>query len=244
MGKIHLKNIVIVEDCKEDAVTLTGFIERYAKESGEKFNITVFCDGLDFLDNYKPVYNIVFMDIEMPMMDGMKAAHRLRELDWRVQLVFVTNLAQFAIKGYEVNAADYIVKPYDYAVFENKFRRVLARVPAPQDDFIALRTDGGILVLHPEELLYVEVSGHYLYYHTTRDTYRLRGSLQQVAEQEFFAGRFSMCNKCYLVNLAMVRKVEDMELYIGDEVLKISRPRRAKFMQELTNYYAGGGGAK
>lgn len=236
-----MKNIVIIEDRQDDIDILSKFIRRYEQENNEKFNLTVFRDGIDFLDNYKHVYDIVFMDIEMPMLDGMKTAHKLRELDWRVQIIFVTGLAQYAIKGYEVSATDYIVKPYDYKIFGHKFRRALARVPVKQDDFITLRTEGGMIVLHPEDLLYVEVSGHYLYYHTTNNVYRIRGSLQQISEQPFFVGRFSMCNKCYLVNLAAVRSVDGMNLSIGDEVLKISRPRKTKFMQEMTEYYAGGG---
>ena len=101
----------IVEDNEAAAEKLAGFLERYANENNEVFEIIKFHDALDFLDGYRTVYDAVFMDIEMPGIDGMEAAHRLRRLDQKVILVFVTNMASYAVKGYEVNATDYIVKP-------------------------------------------------------------------------------------------------------------------------------------
>ena len=233
-----MRNIVIVEDCTQDLDILTEFLDRYMQESGEKFEVTVFRDGIDFLDKFKPTYDLVFMDIEMPMSNGMNTARKLRALDGRVQIIFVTNLAQYAVSGYEVDATDYIVKPYDYAIFSHKLRRALLRLPVRREDFMTLRTEGGLIILYPDDLLYVEVSGHYLYYYTAKEVVRVRGSLQQIAGLPFFCGRFSLCNKCYLVNLSAVREVEGLNLSIGDEVLKISRPRKAKFMQELAAFYA------
>ena len=62
-------------------------------------------------EEMKKVYDLVFMDVEMPFMDGLKTAKKLREKDSQVVLVFVTKLFQYAVNGYEYDAADYIIKP-------------------------------------------------------------------------------------------------------------------------------------
>ena len=72
-------------------------------------------------------YDIVFMDIELPGINGMEAAHRLREIDQQVILIFVTNMAQFAVKGYEVDALDYIIKPAQYGPLSIKLDRAAQR---------------------------------------------------------------------------------------------------------------------
>lgn len=108
----------IVEDNSVDAGKLKDFLERFAAKSGEVFITTVFKDAADFLNGYKQIYDMVFMDIELPGINGMEAAHKLRTVDGKVTLIFVTNMARFAVKGYEVDAADYVVKPVHYGEFE------------------------------------------------------------------------------------------------------------------------------
>ena len=103
--------IAIVEDEKDSLDRLTGLIKRYEKERDCECGVSVFGDGMNFVSDYCRVYDVVFMDIEMPFLDGMHAARKLRELDPSVMLVFVTRLASYALAGYEVDAAGYIVKP-------------------------------------------------------------------------------------------------------------------------------------
>ena len=87
-------NIAIVEDEPAHAEVLRGFLQRYAAERGEEVAAEVFPSGLDFVSDYQPRYDAVFMDIEMPHMNGMDCAFKLRERDAEVPLVFVTGMAQ------------------------------------------------------------------------------------------------------------------------------------------------------
>ena len=100
-------NIAIVEDEPAHAEVLRGFLQRYAAERGEEVAAEVFPSGLDFVSDYQPRYDAVFMDIEMPHMNGMDCAFKLRERDAEVPLVFVTGMAQYAVKGYEAGAIGY-----------------------------------------------------------------------------------------------------------------------------------------
>lgn len=101
--------VAVVEDDETAVAKLRACLDQYAAtHAGVQFDVTVFNEPTSFLDPYKTVWDIVFMDIEMPNMDGMEAAHRLRAVDSEVILIFVTNMAQFAAKGYEVDALDYI----------------------------------------------------------------------------------------------------------------------------------------
>ena len=106
--------IAIVEDDEKYADLLQEYLKKYGEERSEEFCCVMHKNAVVFLNNYKANYDIVFMDIDLPHMNGMTASQKLREVDKQVVLVFVTNLAQMAIKGYEVNAYDFIVKPVSY----------------------------------------------------------------------------------------------------------------------------------
>ena len=94
-------DIAIVEDDPKAIETLREYLTRFQKERNEQFFIHVFYNVLEFLEQYRATYDIVFMDIEMPYMDGMKAAEHLRVLNETVLLIFVTNMSQFAMWGFQ-----------------------------------------------------------------------------------------------------------------------------------------------
>lgn len=120
-----MRNIAIVEDQDNAAQRLAGYIDKYAAETGQEFRVTRFCNGEEFLKDYKCVFAVVFMDIQMPKKDGMEAAVELRRKDKNVSIIFITNLVQYALKGYEVDAVSFLVKPVSYCDFSLKFRKAL-----------------------------------------------------------------------------------------------------------------------
>ena len=123
-------HVAIVEDEQIHQDTLKNYLQRYESENGVSFHIDVFANPILLLENYKPVYDLIFMDIQMPDINGMDTARRLRAMDQNVLLIFVTSLAQYAIEGYEVAAVDYILKPVQYFSFAMRLTRAIWRINA------------------------------------------------------------------------------------------------------------------
>lgn len=100
--------IGLVDDDLEHLRLMRDYLARYEREEGAAFQIEEYHNGLNFTEDYDGQLDIVFLDIEMPHMDGMTAARKIRERDASLAIIFLTNLAQYAIHGYEVNAIDFI----------------------------------------------------------------------------------------------------------------------------------------
>ena len=183
-------------------------------------------------------FDIIFLDIEMPTLGGMPTAERIRLLDPDVVLIFVTNMAQYAIRGYEVDALDFVLKPVSYYQFSTKLDRALQRICRRRGGQITLQVGGGVQLLATDDILYLETRDRLLHYHTTTGTWSVRGSLLK-AEKDLTAYHFARCNQCYLVNLRHVRGVQDDFVQVGEERLEISRRQRAAFLAAVAAYVGG-----
>lgn len=236
-------NIAVVEDTDSSAESLISFINQYSRESRQQFNVVRFSSADALLKDYCSTYAVIFMDIQMPGMNGMDAAFEIRKLDGTVSLVFITRMVQFAQKGYEVDAVSFLIKPVTYYDFSMKFRKALDIYLMHEEKGILINVTGGVKRISTDKLMYVEIIRHRLYYHLVDDVVEVTGVLANV-ENDLKKYGFLRCNKCYLVNPKFIISVKNSEVQVGNSVLQISRPRRASFMAELANWFAGAGGGK
>jgi len=234
-----VRNVAIVEDTQTEADTLRQYFLKYSAEKGIEFRVTHFMSAEEFLNKYRPIYDIVLMDIGLPKANGMEAATRLRELDWTTVLIFVTNMAQFAVRGYEVDAFDFIVKPIIYSNFALKLQRALTKLNTRRDTEVILSASDGIYRVSSSQIKYIEISDHKLIYHTTDGTIKIYGNLKEV-ESSLNSKMFVRCNSCYLVNLNYVYAIRNYIVVVGEDELQISRPRKKAFIQAVNDYLGGG----
>lgn len=234
-----MKNIVIVEDEADAAAVLDSFVTRYGDEAGEEFKTTHYSDAASFLAAYKTA-DIVFMDIDLPGMNGMDASKLLREKDKDVIIIFVTNMSQMAIRGYEVRAFDFVVKPIVYKSFAVKLKSALDANEKKRGKDIWISNKDGRIKLNTTEIKYVEIMSHILIYHTERGELRATGTIAGLLD-ELTDEPFVLCNRCFLVNLAHVTAVKGQDAIVGGDALTISRAKRTTFLSELNNYIAMNG---
>lgn len=232
-------HVAVVEDDQKYTAQIVGYLDRFAQENQVDIQSHCFQDGMQIVTKYKPVYDIIFLDIDMPLLDGMAAAEQIRQMDSAVLLIFITNLAQYAIRGYDVDALDYVLKPVGYATFAMKLQKA-CRILSGREMRYVLLADGQESKKVPmSNVRYIEVANHQLLYHTTEGDFFQFGTLRRLEEE--LGSSFARCNRCYLVNLSHVDGVKQDCVLLGTESLKISRARKRQFMQMLTDYCRFGG---
>jgi len=230
--------VAIVDDEIAIQNRLTQFIKTYEKRSPERFSIQVFSDAATLVSKYNAVYDVIFMDIQMPIMDGMTAAEHIRALDPHVIIIFVTNMADYAINGYKVDAFSYIVKPILAVDFAQQLDKVVKRIVGGRSAYLLVSSGAEIIRLDVSKIVYMESIEHRILIHMEHETltiYNTLTKLEALVKQRHFA----RCNSGYLVNLSHVEKVDKEMVIVSGISLPLSRSKKKSFMTALAEYIGG-----
>ena len=117
--------VAVVDDERVMTDQIASYLSRFSQENGIQLDAQLYEDPVAFLESYEQDMDLVLLDVEMPRMDGITLAKEIRKIDTHVMLMFITNMAQYALNGYEVEAVDYVIKPIGYQDFAMKMKKVL-----------------------------------------------------------------------------------------------------------------------
>ena len=231
--------IAIVEDEAQASQRIDRYCRMYAAEKAMDLSAVIYDNPVDFLEKYNGKFDVVFMDIMMPLMDGMECAGKLREKDENVILCFVTSMAQYAIRGYEVNAFDFILKPVGYPEFHMKLDRILRLLNKRVEATVLISSKSGVNNVAVRDLTYVEVYNHMLIYHTRGGQYEAYGKLSELEEDERFK-RFIRVTPSHLVNCDYISSLTDDAIIVSGVLLPVSRRRRKECLEKMAVLLGGG----
>ncbi len=220
--------ICILEDESSALKQTENLLNRYASAEGKELRISAYTSPVDFLESRNNQYDIILLDIEMPYYNGLEVAQRIRKADENVILIFITNLAQYALKGYQVQAYDFLVKPISYPQIATLLSRVVRKIEQQQQEYhLTVRTSTGLRALPVSELQYIEITGHRLFYHTASGKLSGWGSLKSL-EAGLAPYHFVKCNACYLVNLKYVSAMDNLTVTVAGDSLAVSQSRKKR----------------
>ena len=151
--------------------------------------------------------------------------------------MFITNMTNYAIRGYQVDALDYVLKPVSYFAFSQKLERAISKIKKSNSNIITVSLPSGVKKLDIDNIFYIESQGHNLNFYTSGGEFTVRARLSDF-ETQLSKYSFFRSNKGFLVNLKYVDGVENGCCIIAGKQLLISRARKNDFMAALTDYMA------
>lgn len=230
-------NVAVVEDSTTDLNNCLSLLKQYSIEKNVTFDIQTFESGNAFLTHFKSQYDFIILDINLETMNGIDVARSIRNKDENVVIMFATNLAKYATKGYEVDAIDFVLKPLTYASFYLRLEKVMKRIKKKENYFIVVPFEGGFNKINTQDILYIEVISHDIIFHmNSGNNIKTSGTLKKYEEQ--LKNRWFMrCNSCYLVNAHYIKRIEKLDIYLSNnEMIAISHPKKKVFMENFKKY--------
>ena len=181
--------------------------------------------------------DLIFLDIQMPKITGLEF---LRSLSSPPAVIFTTAYPQYAIDGFELNAVDYLLKPFSFerfwkAVLKVKLLHESGRTvaqPGAAKDYFFIKSDSKLVKIHYNEILYVEALQNYVAIHTVDKKFITYLTFKSV-EEHLPADQFLKIHKSYIIALPRVDSIEGNEVRIGSHSLPISRTSREEIMEKL-----------
>lgn len=225
----------LADDDPKDRETLRAYLEQYRQESGEALEVTVYTDGDELVEQYKSQFDLILLDVQMQFLDGMAAAREIRRVDREVIIIFITNMAQYAIQGYAVDALDYVLKPVSYFAFAKSMGRALERLRRRRRRYLSVSSKSGTQRVDCARVYYIEADGHSLSYYTADGRLSGTGTMKEV-EESLAGGWFFRCGKGLLVNLEHVEGVTDGDAVVHGTTVQVSRSRRKEFLAAFNRY--------
>lgn len=234
-------NIAIVEDDRKENQRIKDIVLRYAFENSLDIKVTSFYEGISLLENYNPIYDIIFMDIVMPGMDGYSVCKRIRKVDNKTRLVFLTSMSDYAIKGYDVQAVAFIEKPYTETVLTNRLNKIIRDIKADEGKYLLIKEKTSTYKVDIRDISFVEVNGHMSTFHTTDKDIIERKKISDVyAELKEYD--FIQISAAIIVNPIYITSIDEKEstISIDDVVLPMSRSKKKDVINRFNLYLAKG----
>ena len=232
-------NIAVVDDNLNDRKMILDYLSQFFNESGVDYTTSTFEDGVSFLKDYSFSYDFIIFDIDMPQMSGIDTAKELRKKDSNVTIMFVTNMPQYALEGYSVEAVDYVLKPLSYPDFRLKMKKATRYILRNSVKKVTINTtEDGLITVDSSDIYYVESKLHYIYYHTKKGIYKMRAKLTEV-EDILLPYHFARSGGSFLINLTYLEKIDGNEIVVAGETLPLSRRMKASLMSAFTKYMGG-----
>ncbi len=237
----EIRNVFNIAICDDEDVLINELkcnLERYALETGKEFSFFVYHDGMEMLARYRPDYDLIFMDIKMEKLNGLKTAEEIRKRDGIVGLIFLTSLKQYVWKGYEYSAVNYLLKPVRYNILKMELDRYFARYQGRDEPYLIFQNDSGKYKVLYKNLRYAETEKRNVMLHFDGQEQVIYKNMKEVSVLLLEQPQFACPHQSFVVNMSYVKGAEGLTLVMTTgERIPVSQPKRKDFMAKLTDYW-------
>lgn len=226
----------IVEDNDADARTLESNLKESLKAMNAVCSVKRFSNAEEF-NGEGLEYDVIFLDIEMPGMNGMDLAERIRAVNSESGIVFVTNMVRYAVQSYGVSPIDYIVKPIEKYDFGITMKRVLDFCTRKNDlNSILVKTKQGVRKVCYSQIRYIGVSLHHIIFYTDSEDLDMWGTLGDLEDKLPNPPFFRLSSSC-IVNLSYIKNIKGYDVDVGGTVLRVARSKKKELLAALAEFY-------
>lgn len=223
--------------CDDEALMCSIVKQKIENQMGtltEPFEIACYTNTTALMESSFP-YDILLLDIQMPGINGIEFAKKLRRDGNQCAIIFITVIKEHVFDAFEVEAVDYICKPVDDIRLKNALFRAVQRLKYRNEKYLFIQTISWCKTIKLSSIYYCEVINRKIYLHTENGTVEYYSKLEEVEKQ--LDCRFIKCHRSYIVNLDFLYEYKNGQLILENgEYVPVSRPRQKQFMKQMLEY--------
>ena len=229
--------VAVVDDEASARCALKKLLDGLAHRCGCTIECLEYPSGAVLVANPPNDIDILFIDIEMPLINGVDAAMELRKSNDNLAIVFTTAYEEYALQSYSVQAKRYLVKPLSATNFEREIVPLIQEIVSVRNELVRVKSFDGLRVIKLRSIVYLETTPKKtVRFRKVTGTLEARGSLSDW-EHCLVPKGFSRCHSGYLLNLFYVRRIEQTEVLLATgERVPLSKHRRKEFLDAFTIY--------
>lgn len=229
--------IAIIDDSPAEREQLSAYINEYFSSNPIYRQIDIFESGEQFMERWQTgAYDLAFIDIYLTGMTGISVAEEIRKTDTECLLVFATNSADFAIKGFELRASDYLVKPFSYDKFKSSMDYCETALQK-RGRYIEVKESRTMVKIRLEDILFTDYFNHYIQIHTKGRVIKSYMKFEVFSPLLLCYPQFLCCYRNCLVNMDKVVSLEKNDFIMeSGERVPITRKNRQDIHQEFADY--------
>lgn len=229
-------NIILCDDDIPFLDNLNKFIKLYQEKKQTDISIRCFNDGMDLVKNYCLETDVIFLDISMKQLDGIETAKKIREIDKKVIIIFLTSIIKYALTGYSLNASSYIIKPITYSKLTIELDHAIEKIHEIENQFIKIRNNEGIFKLYINDIQFVETHDRHTLIHMAKKNVTSFYNMKTL-EQKLQPYCFIRCHSSFIVNAKYIESIEKLVLTTTTgRQLPISQQKRKDVMKLIAIY--------
>lgn len=240
-----MHRVALCDDMVSELEQIEGFLGAYGRRNPMlNYGIKKFDNAqsmIDWVREEKGALDLLLMDIFMPGKNGLEAVRELRRDGYEMPVIFLTTSTEYALKAYEVDAVQYLVKPIKQQTFFHAMDRVFGASEKEQKESLLMKVSGGSRQIYPEQIIYCETQKNYQILYLEREELKVRmtgGELYGILED---FPQFLRCGSSYIVNLSHIASVNREEICMDNgRNIYLPRNKAAEFKKMYFTFYFGG----
>lgn len=227
-------NIGICEDELHYRVNIKDMLGDILSTYSINYKIYEFSSGEELLSNYPKDLDILIMDIQMKIINGMDTARKIREFDQNLEIIFMTSFSEFMQEGYEVKAYRYILKPISERKISRNILPCINEIMKKKNNYLTINVKNYVDRIKIDSIVYIETDRPNILIYTNDNKYTTKMSISKIDKILREYG-FFRCHNSYIVNLKLVESMNSNTLKIGEKYIPISKYRVKELKLALTN---------
>lgn len=227
-------NIGICDDEFQHKETIKDILNKILNSYSIQFNIHEYSSGEELLNNYYNSLDILIIDIQMKLINGMDTARKIREFDDKVEIIFMTSFSEFMQDGYEVKAYRYILKPIEERKILKSILPCINEIIRRRSNYLTINVKNYIDRIRIDSILYIETDRPNILIYTSDNTYSTKMSISKI-ENILKEYGFFRCHNSYIVNLKLIESINSNTVILKNNHIPVSKYRIKELKLAITN---------